>query len=93
MADTRYESRYNRTEMNVMWTIAFVILLLVLIIWGVWYFSRPEVGVITTTEIEATGNVVTPATASDTTTQTASGTSGASSQGAAGSSSGTGTVY
>ena len=80
MADTRYGSRYNRIERNAMWTIAFVILLLVLIVWGVWYFSRPDVGAMGTQTTEAasetTGGEVTPATAADTTTEAPGATQG-----------------
>lgn len=50
MAEHRYNTAYTRAERNVMWTIAFVILLLVLIVWGIWYFSRPSV---TTGELAA----------------------------------------
>lgn len=61
MAEEKYDTRYTRAEKNVMWTIAFVILLLVMVFWGLWYFNRPAA---TTTETGvAAEEAATPAAA------------------------------
>lgn len=84
MAEERYGTRYTRTEKNVMWTIAFVILLLVLIFWGLWYFNRPAA---TTTETAADAGVATEGvgTSAPISTETTTGTgTGAESAGTTG---------
>lgn len=80
MAEEKYDTRYTKAEKNVMWTIAFVILLLVMVFWGLWYFNRPAA---TTAETGIAADEAAPAATEAPVGTESSGTAGTAASGEA----------